>query len=101
MNQPALRGLGVVVAGESGRLWRGFSEQCSARSFGHMGAGGQVAWADPVSGLSFVYCTNGAQRDPARQGATGFQLSNLAASELCQVIERQRRKRRTTRELER
>ncbi len=78
--QLALRGLGVVVAGESGRLWRGFAENCGARSIGHMGAGGQVAWADPESGISFVYCTNGAQKNPTRQGAKGFQMSTLAAS---------------------
>jgi CubicO group peptidase (beta-lactamase class C family) len=78
--QPALRGLGVVVAGDTGRMWRGFAETCGARSFGHMGAGGQVAWADPDSGLSFVYLTNGAQRNAAKQGATGFQMSTLAVA---------------------
>jgi CubicO group peptidase (beta-lactamase class C family) len=78
--QPALRGLGVVVAGESGRMWRGFAEACSPSSFGHMGAGGQVSWADPETGLSFAFCTNGAERDAARQGARGFRLSSLAAA---------------------
>ncbi|MCZ6829453.1 MAG: serine hydrolase [Gammaproteobacteria bacterium] len=77
--QPALRGLGFVMAGESGRIWRGFAEGCSARTFGHMGAGGQVSWADPESGLSFVFLTNGAQQDPRRQGANGVRLSTLAA----------------------
>ena len=76
---PALRGLGVVVAGESGRIWRGFAEGCSPRAVGHMGAGGQIAWADPESGLSFAWCTNGADRNPLRQGARGLQLSTLAA----------------------
>ncbi len=76
--QPAMRGLGFVMAGESGRAWRGFAEQCSAGSFGHMGAGGQVSWADPESGLSFVFLTNGAQQNPRRQGANGFRLSTLA-----------------------
>lgn len=77
---PALRGLGVVIAGERDRMWRGFVDACSARSFGHMGAGGQISWADPVSGLSFAFCTSGAQRNPARQGAIGFRLSSLAAA---------------------
>jgi hypothetical protein len=45
-----------------------------------MGAGGQISWADPVSGLSFAFCTSGAQRNPARQGAIGFRLSSLAAA---------------------
>jgi CubicO group peptidase (beta-lactamase class C family) len=78
--QPALRGLGVVVAGESGKIWRGFAEALSPRSIGHMGAGGQIAWADPDDGLSFAYCTNAADRDPARQGARGLRLSSLAAA---------------------
>jgi len=81
--QPALRGLGFAMAGESGRIWRGFAEECSARSFGHMGAGGQVSWADPDSGLSFVFLTNGAQQDPRRQGANGVRLSTLAARCTC------------------
>jgi CubicO group peptidase (beta-lactamase class C family) len=78
--QPALRGLGVVIAGESEPIWRGFAAACSPRSFGHMGAGGQISWADPESGLCFAFCTNGAERDPVRQGASGFRLSSLAAA---------------------
>ena len=78
--QPALRGLGVVIAGLEGKMWRGFSEDCSTRAFGHMGAGGQVSWADPETGLSFVFLTNGAQKNPARQGVNGFRLSTLAAA---------------------
>jgi CubicO group peptidase (beta-lactamase class C family) len=77
--QPALRGLGVVIAGAEGAIWRGFSPRCSARSIGHMGAGGQIAWADPESGLSFAYLTNGADRDAARQGGRGLRLSTLAS----------------------
>jgi len=75
----ALRGLGLVVAGESERIWRGFAPDNSARTIGHMGAGGQVAWADPDSGISFAFVTNGAERNAAKQGATGMQLSNIAA----------------------
>ena len=45
-----------------------------------MGAGGQISWADPESGLCFAFCTNGAERDPVRQGASGFRLSSLAAA---------------------
>ena len=68
------------MAGETGKIWRGFAEQCSPRAFGHMGAGGQVSWADPESGLSFVFLTSGAQRNPALQGITGLRLSALAAA---------------------
>ena len=38
---------------------RGMGRTVSAGTFGHNGAGGQIAWADPVSGVSFVYLTNG------------------------------------------
>jgi CubicO group peptidase (beta-lactamase class C family) len=79
---PALRGLGLVIAGNEGRIWRGFSPDNSARSIGHMGAGGQVAWADPVSGISFAFATNGAEQSPLRQGANGLRLSNIAADAL-------------------
>ena len=56
----ANRSLGLVIAGDApGAALRGFGTQCSARAFGHGGAGGQIAWADPATGLSFSYLTNG------------------------------------------
>lgn len=76
--QPALRGLGVVVAGAGAKIFRGFPQAASPRAIGHMGAGGQIAWADPESGLSFAYVTNGAHRDPVAQGALGLGLSTKA-----------------------
>jgi CubicO group peptidase (beta-lactamase class C family) len=77
--QPALRGLGVVVAGRDAKIFRGFPQAASPRAIGHLGAGGQIAWADPDSGLSFAYVTNGAHRDPVAQGALGLGLSTKAA----------------------
>lgn len=77
--RPALRGLGVVVAGEGAdKIFRGFPVACSSRAIGHMGAGGQVAWGDPGSGLSFAYCTSGAQRDILKQGGQCVRASTLA-----------------------
>ncbi|HBZ72047.1 MAG TPA: hypothetical protein DEP35_20885 [Deltaproteobacteria bacterium] len=76
----ANRSLGLVVAGETDRAFRGFGHTNSARTFGHMGAGGQVAWADPETGISFGYCTNGCDRNPLRQGRRGVGLSSRAAS---------------------
>ncbi|MEZ5383252.1 MAG: serine hydrolase domain-containing protein [Microthrixaceae bacterium] len=76
---PANRTLGLLVAGDDGfSSMRGFGRTVSARAFGHMGAGGQVAWADPASGLSFVYLTNGLDRDPIRMGRRGSSLGNRA-----------------------
>jgi CubicO group peptidase (beta-lactamase class C family) len=54
------RALSVVVAGGDGYAYcRGFGRETSPRAFGHGGAGGQIAWADPETGLSVGYCTNG------------------------------------------
>jgi len=59
-NIPVNRGLSIVVAGDDGyKHLRGFGSLTSARAFGHGGAGGQIAWGDPVSGISLGYCTNG------------------------------------------
>lgn len=78
---PANRTIGVVVAGDDGHSalrWMGSS--VSPRAFGHAGAGGQIAWADPVTGLSFGYCTNGMERDPAKLAERECALSTLAAA---------------------
>ena len=76
---PCNRALGLVIAGDSGANLRGFGHANSANAFGHNGAGGQIAWADPASGLSFCYLTNGIDRHALRQGRRGVSLSNRAA----------------------
>jgi CubicO group peptidase (beta-lactamase class C family) len=74
------RALGVVIAGDDGRaVFRGFGRASSSRSFGHGGAGGQIGWADPVSGISFAYCTNGIDRNFIRHWQRGVELSSIAA----------------------
>jgi CubicO group peptidase (beta-lactamase class C family) len=76
----ASRALGVVVAGDDGNAnRRGFGHTQSPRTFGHNGAGGQIAWADPDSGLSFCYVTNGRDLNPIREGRRGIGLSSRAA----------------------
>jgi len=80
LGKPANRALGMVVAGDESRVFLGFGHTNSPRSFGHMGAGGQVAWADPETGISFVYLTNGCDRHPVRQGRRGVGLSSRAAA---------------------
>lgn len=76
----ANRALGLVIAGDKTRNYRGFGHTNSEDAFGHNGAGGQIAWADPASGLSFAYCTNGHDRNPIRQGRRSVSLSSLAAN---------------------
>jgi CubicO group peptidase (beta-lactamase class C family) len=77
---PANRTLGLVVAGDDGHsAGRGFGHTVSPAAFGHNGAGGQIAWADPVTGLSFVYLTNGLDRNVLREWRRTSGLSSRAA----------------------
>lgn len=80
MNVDANRTLGLVVAGDDGNsLSRGFGKWTSPRAFGAMGVGGQVAWADPVSGLSFGYVTNGLDVDVVGSFLRSAKIAGLAA----------------------
>jgi CubicO group peptidase (beta-lactamase class C family) len=69
-----------MVAEREGRNLRGFGHTGSELMFGHGGAGGQIAWADPVSGISLGYCTNGFDRNRIRQGRRGVGISSRAAA---------------------
>ncbi len=73
------RALGVVVSGDADRNFRGFGHANSPSAFGHGGAGGQIAWADPATGISIGYCTNGHDRNPLRLGRRGVGISSRAA----------------------
>jgi CubicO group peptidase (beta-lactamase class C family) len=77
---PANRTLGLVVAGDDEHaLVRGFGRGNSARAFGAQGVGGQIAWADPDSGLSFSYLTNGLDADVVGSFTRSAKISGLAA----------------------
>ena len=77
----ANRALGIAVAGDDGRgNMRGFGRTNSPTSFGHPGFGGQTAWADPATGVSFGYLTNGFDRNDVREGRRQVALSSLAAA---------------------
>lgn len=76
----ANRGLGVVIAGGDGNAARrGFGHHCSPRAFGHNGAGGQIAWADPETGLTFSYLTNGLDANFLRSARRSMSISSRAA----------------------
>jgi CubicO group peptidase (beta-lactamase class C family) len=77
----ANRTLGLVVAGDDGQahMRMNFGRTVSPRAFGHAGAGGQVAWGDPETGLSFAYLTNGLDANVLREGRRGLALSSRAA----------------------
>jgi CubicO group peptidase (beta-lactamase class C family) len=77
---PILRGLSIIVAGDDGfSNYRGFGKTVSARAFGHGGAGGQVAWGDPETGISLAYLTNGFL-DFMLEGRRITAISSLAGS---------------------
>ena len=73
------RGLGVQINGDDGYgTWFSFGHTNSPRAFGHDGAGGMIAWADPETGLSFCYLTNGLDDNLVRQKRRGVGLSSRA-----------------------
>jgi CubicO group peptidase (beta-lactamase class C family) len=77
----ANRALGVVIAGGDGKAnLRGFGRTNSPESFGHPGFGGQLGWADPATGISFAYVTNGFDRNDLREGRRSVALCSLAGS---------------------
>jgi CubicO group peptidase (beta-lactamase class C family) len=77
---PANRSLGLILAGDDG--WshaRGMGRTVSPGTFGHNGAGGQICWADPATGLSFAFVTNGYDRHEVRQPKRTTAIASLAA----------------------
>jgi CubicO group peptidase (beta-lactamase class C family) len=60
---PMHRGLGPHVRGDSDRI-RGLGTLAAPQTFGHGGAGTSYSWADPTSGVSFTYLTNGVAPEP-------------------------------------
>ena len=79
MGVPANRSLGLILAGDDGMAnIRGLGRTVSAGAFGHNGAGGQLAWADPATGLSLGYVTNGYDRHEIRQPRRGTSISSIA-----------------------
>jgi CubicO group peptidase (beta-lactamase class C family) len=76
---PASRARGLVVAGDDGQAnMRGFGKTFSPRTFGHGGAGGQIAVADPETGISFSYLTGGHDRHMVRQARRGVAIASHA-----------------------
>jgi CubicO group peptidase (beta-lactamase class C family) len=68
LGAPANRSRGLVIAGDDGKThMRGMGHTVSPSTFGHNGAAGQIAWADPATGLSFCYLTNGHDLNQLRE----------------------------------
>lgn len=80
MGVPANRTRGLILAGDDGRSnMRGMGRTVSPGTFGHNGARGQIAWADPATGLSFCYLTNGLDRHFLREHRRGTALASYGA----------------------
>lgn len=80
LGTPANRSLGLVLAGDDGRSQlRGMGHTVSPRAFGHNGAAGQIAWADPDTGLSFCYLTNGVDQHQIREARRTSGIASRAA----------------------
>lgn len=81
MGTPANRALGVILAGDDGKAnLRGMGRSVSPQAFGHNGAAGQLAWADPATGLSLGYCTNGVDQHVVREPRRGTAIASLAGA---------------------
>jgi CubicO group peptidase (beta-lactamase class C family) len=80
LRTPATRTLGLIVAGSDGTsAFRGMGHNVSARALGHNGAAGQIAFADPETGLSFCYLTNGIDRNFLREARRTSGVASRAA----------------------
>jgi CubicO group peptidase (beta-lactamase class C family) len=76
---PANRSLGLILAGDDGKSnLRGLGRTVSPMAFGHNGAGGQLAWADPATGISLGYTTNGLDQHVVREPRRGTAIGSLA-----------------------
>jgi CubicO group peptidase (beta-lactamase class C family) len=77
---PMHRGLGPHVRGTTPVI-RGLGTIASPSTFGHGGAGTSYSWADPETGLSFTYLTNGRCDEPWHSRRLD-QIANLAHAAL-------------------
>ena len=78
---PSHRTLGITIAGEGDTArYRGYGHTLSPRSFGHGGAAGQIALADPDTGISFCYLTNGIDANVLHSGRRTAGLASRAGA---------------------
>ena len=82
---PINRALNYQLAGGDGKAnYRGFGHTNSPGTFGHDGAGGQIAWADPATGISFAWLTNGLDLHAIRSARRKIGIATKAAAVVAQ-----------------
>lgn len=81
MGMPANRSLGLMLAGDDGYApFRGFGTLASPGAFGHNGAGGQLAFADPATGLSACYVTSGLDKNLPREHRRNIEIADAMST---------------------
>ena len=79
LGTPANRTHAFVLAGADGKAnYRGHGHGASPHAFGHSGAKGQIAAADPATGLSYCYMTSGMERDDVVHGRRAIAIATRA-----------------------
>jgi len=81
MGVTANRTRAFVLGGDDGQsLMRGYGHTTGPCTFGHGGAKGQRAWADPSTGISLGFMTNGLDRDDFVHAHRCAAISSLAGA---------------------
>ena len=81
LGTPANRALGLVIASDDGKNGlRGMGKTVAPGTFGHNGAGGQIAFADPTTGVSFVYLTDGLDEHVVRSARRTTAIASYAGA---------------------
>ena len=78
---PAQRTHAFTLAGDDGKhAGRGHGHASSPWTFGHGGAKGQIAWADPATGISLGFMTNGLDLNDVAVGRRSIAISSKAGA---------------------
>ena len=81
MGVPANRTHAFTIGGDDGQgLMRGYGHTTGPATFGHGGAKGQRAWADPSTGISLGFMTHGLDRDDLVHARRGAGVSSAAGA---------------------